>query len=167
MKRLILIRHAKSSWAQPTMPDQDRPLNDRGKEAAKAVGAWLSEKYPNADEVLLSPAQRCRETWQAISGAGSAQVRVRVEDGLYLADEDKMLDVLKTATGECVIIIAHMPGIGALSRSLRRDPPPMHDIFNKYPTGATKVLDFRMDDWSRIQSGSGIFVDYVTPRDLI
>jgi len=164
MKRLILIRHAKSNWDETSTPDKDRPLNARGRKSAEAVGVWLSENYPEVGEVLVSSAKRCQETWQAMSGSLQDGINPRVDDTLYLADENQMLKILRTATSDCVVMIVHMPGIGSLARALRRDPPPMHEMFKKYPTGAATVLDFRVGDWSEVQIGTGIFVDYVVPK---
>ena len=90
-----------------------------------------------------------------------------VERGyLYLATDAEMLDTLRTATGETVLMIGHMPGIGDLARGLRQDPPPAHSLFAKYPTGAATVLDFQIDDWADAQFGSARFEAYVAPADL-
>ena len=68
-KRLILTRHAKSSWDDPAMADHDRPLNDRGKAAAADLGAWLASRGYIPGEVLCSDAQRTRSTWSGIAPA--------------------------------------------------------------------------------------------------
>jgi phosphohistidine phosphatase len=166
MKRLILVRHAKSSWSNANMQDKERPLNDRGREAAPKIGKWLAGKGYQPDQVIASAATRCQETWAALADQLQPVSDVRFEDYLYLATPDEMLDVLKTATGEVVLLVGHMPGIGDLARELRRDPPPLHSIFSKYPTAGTTVMDFRIDDWAHLQVGTGIFQDFITPGDL-
>lgn len=166
MKRLILVRHAKSSWSSPATPDKERSLNERGKEAALKVGQWLAREGLQPDEVIASTATRCRETWDGLAKGLTPVEELRFEDFLYLATEQEMLDVLKTAEGDTVLILGHMPGVGDFARELRRDPPPLHDMFKKYPTGAVTVLDFRIDDWTQIQLATGVHHAYITPRDL-
>lgn len=166
MKRLILIRHAKSSWSNAETADRDRPLNLRGQQAAESVGAWLTQEGLQPDQVLSSSATRCRQTWQGISVSLKADVPVNFEAGLYLAGPMEMLAHLHKATGQTVMMLGHMPGIGDFARSLRRDPPPAHEMFQKYPTGAVTVLDFRIDDWREAQLGTAVFVRYMTPKEL-
>jgi len=91
---------------------------------------------------------------------------VRFEEYLYLAGSAEMLEVLKSATGETVLMLGHMPGVGDLARDLRQDPPPHHDLFRKYPTGAVTVLDFNVNDWDDITPGAGTLLTYATPDDM-
>jgi len=166
MKRLILIRHAKSSWSHSDLSDKDRPLNDRGREAAGKVGGWMAQEGLQPDQVISSSAQRCRETWEIIAPNLDDVQNTEFEDFLYLPSAQEMLSVLTTASGDCVVMLGHMPGIGDFARELRRDPPPMHGMFGKYPSGAATVLDFRIDSWSEVQPATGVFHAYVTPKEL-
>ena len=166
MKRLILIRHAKSSWSSGASGDKSRPLNDRGRAAATKVGAWLNKQGYMPDQVISSNATRCAETWDGISEILGKDATVNFEDALYLAGAGIMLSHLQSATGDVVLMLGHMPGIGEFARDLRRDPAPAHESFQKYPTGAATVLDFKADNWSDITNGTGKFVDYVAPREL-
>ena len=166
MKRLILIRHAKSSWSNSNLDDKERPLNERGQQAAGLIGKWLAAESLMPDQVLSSSALRCQETWAGIAEALDAVDKVDFVDFLYLATPQDMLNTLQTASGDTVLMLGHMPGIGDFARQLRRDPPPAHASFQKYPTGATTVLDFRIDDWAEAQMGTGRFVKSITPRDL-
>ncbi len=166
MKRLILVQHAKSSWSNAMLQDRERPLNQRGLEAAPRVGKWLADNGYQPDQVISSSATRCRQTWDGIASQLDPVIDVRFEDFLYLATDWEMLDVLHNASGNTVLMLGHMPGIGDFARELRRDPPPLHDMFRKYPTGAATVLEFRVDDWPEAQFGTGVFLDYVVPRDL-
>jgi len=166
MKRLILIRHAKSSWSSGASADKSRPLNDRGRAAATKVGAWLNKMGYMPDEVISSNATRCVQTWDGISEILGKDAAVRLEDGLYLASAGTMLAHLQNASGSVVLMLGHMPGIGDFARELRRDPPPAHETFQKYPTGAVTVLDFKVDSWAEILNGTAKFVDYIAPREL-
>lgn len=166
MKRLILIRHAKSSWSSGAADDQSRPLNDRGRAAAVKVGNWLKADGYIPDQVLSSNATRCAQTWEGIAPALEASPDVSFEEALYLAGPQAMLAALQSATGNTVMMLGHMPGIGEFARDLRRDPPPAHEVFRKYPTGAVTVLDFKAEGWADVQMGSGKFIAYTAPRAL-
>lgn len=166
MKRLILTRHAKSSWAESDLIDRDRPLNARGREAAGRIGKRLAASGDIPGQVLSSPALRCRETWEGMARHLPKVERVDYVERLYLAEPGEMLGVLRGAEAGTVLMLGHMPGIGLLVRSLRRDPPPRHESFEKYPTGATTILEFATEDWADLQPGTGKLVDAFTPRDL-
>ena len=166
MKRLILIRHAKSSWSSGAADDQSRPLNDRGRAAAAKVGGWLEAQGYAPDTVLSSNATRCAETWEAIAPALAASPEVSFDQALYLAGPQAMLSALQGASGDVVMMLGHMPGIGEFARDLRRDPPPAHEDFQKYPTAGVTVLDFKVENWSEAQMGTGKFVTYIAPRDI-
>ncbi len=166
MKTLILVRHAKSSWAQPALADRERPLNARGRAAAAAMGGWLAQQGYQPDEVIMSPARRCRETWDGFEPSLEPLNTLRIEDNLYLAPHDQMLSVLRTALGRNVMMIAHMPGIGEFARLMRRDPPPLDDRFRKYPTCATLVMNFEIDHWADLQTGTGVVQASMVPRML-
>ena len=166
MKRLILIRHAKSSWSSGASGDKSRPLNARGHMAARKVGAWLKAEGYQPDQVLSSSAARCMQTWEGLSETLGSEIPTDFQDSLYLADPDAMLQSLQAATGDTVLMLGHMPGIGEFARDLRRDPPPAHEAFQKYPTGAVTVLEFKADSWADAQMGTGKFVNYISPRSL-
>ena len=166
MKRLILIRHAKSSWSSGAADDQSRPLNDRGRAAAVKVGNWLKAEGYIPDQVLSSNATRCAQTWEVMASALGTSPDASFEEALYLAGPQAMLAALQSANGNTVMMLGHMPGIGEFARDLRRDPPPAHEAFRKYPTGAVTVLDFKASIWADVQMGSGKFVAYTAPRGL-
>lgn len=166
MKRLILVRHAKSSWSDQSIDDKDRSLNERGQADALKVGKWLASQGLQPDEVISSTARRCRETWDGIS-KGLAEVKdVKFHDFLYLASDQDMLSVLHGAEGKVVLMLGHMPGIGDLARDLRQDPPPMHDLFRKYPTGSVTVLTPHIEDWGQLGFGDADCEIFITPDDM-
>ena len=162
-RRLILTRHAKSSWDDPDMQDQDRPLNRRGRRAALELGEWLHSRGYEPDQVLCSAAQRTRETWAGIKAA-PLEVTPSVEfvESLYHASPDLMLRALQTAKGDCVMMVGHNPGIGELARMLPMRAPNDPD-FGRYPTAATLVLDFQVPDWADVRAGQGSVLDFFVP----
>ncbi len=165
MKRLILTRHAKSAWDDPTMADHDRPLNDRGKVAAADLGQWLASRGYVPAEVFCSDALRTRKTWSGIAPALPGAPVLELKPALYHAGPDVMLAVLKHGTADTVMMIGHNPGIAEFAARLVAAPP-LNPEFHRYPTGATMVVDFVADSWDDIAFGAGAVVDFVIPREI-
>ncbi len=164
-KKLILIRHAKSSWDDPEMSDHDRPLNTRGRRAAPLIGRWLADQGICPEQALCSTAARTQETWKLIAEALPGAAEADLLAGLYLADPAQMLHHLRGASADCVAMIAHNPGTARLAWSLAKAPP-NHAGFGHYPTGATTVMDFEIADWSELTQAQGIVRQFAVPRDL-
>ncbi|MCC0080443.1 MAG: histidine phosphatase family protein [Rhodobacter sp.] len=164
-KRLILTRHAKSSWDDPTMADHDRPLNDRGKAASADLGEWLASRGYVPEEVLCSDALRTRKTWSGIAPALPGSPILTLKPALYHAGPDVMLAVLKHATADTVMMIGHNPGIAEFAERIVAQPP-MTAEFRRYPTGATLVASFEIDSWTDIAWGQGATRDFIVPREL-
>ncbi len=162
MKTLILMRHGKSSWGDPTLDDHDRCLNERGIASAKALGDWLRDKGYSPDMALVSTALRTRETFAELSLPCGPQYH----GTLYLAEPDVMLASLRKAVGDTVLMIGHNPGIGWLAQDLVTHPP-AHPRFDDYPTGATLVVRFAVKDWAEVRPGGGEVLDFIAPRDLM
>lgn len=166
MKRLILTRHAKSSWDDPATPDHDRPLNERGRAAAAELGVWLASRGYVPGEVLCSDALRTRKTWSGVAPALPGTPILNLKPALYHAGPDVMLAVLRHATTDCVMMIGHNPGIAEFAARLVAVAP-LHDDFSRYPTGATLVCDFVADTWAEAGFGGATAVDFVVPAEII
>lgn len=164
-KRLILTRHAKSSWDDPLMSDHDRPLNDRGKAAAADLGEWLASRGYVPDQVLCSDALRTRKTWSGIAPALPGTPILDLKPALYHAGPDVMLAVLRHATGDTVMMIGHNPGISEFAHRIVARAP-LSPEFLRYPTGATLVCDFTADSWAEVSWGQGSVDDFIVPREL-
>ncbi|PZX06754.1 SixA phosphatase family protein [Celeribacter halophilus] len=165
MPRLILMRHAKSGWDDPRLDDIDRPLNARGQRNAVTMGAWLKTKGYIPDQVLLSSSIRTRETLDRVTRGLGLCPNTTVLDALYLASEHRILSALKKATGDCVLLIAHNPGIGEFAADFASHPP-LHPDFLRYPTAATAVFDLKADNWEQARFGENEVIDFATPREL-
>ncbi len=161
-RRLILMRHAKSSWGDPAQDDHQRPLNGRGRRSAEVLGDWLRHENIQPDQMLVSSAQRTQETCELLM----LEAEKAVLDALYLASPRAMLEVLKRASGQCVLMLGHNPGTAWLARDLVENPPE-HPRFSDYPTCATLVADFEIENWREVKPGSGTAVKFITPRELI
>jgi len=164
--RLILTRHAKSSWEDPHMTDHDRPLNKRGRASAGALGRWLAAEGYVPDEALVSSAERTRETWDTISETAGFELVADVSPALYLSEPDTLLNVLSGASGQTVMLIAHNPGASYMAQAIVATPPSTH-LFDRFPTGATAVVDFDLTSWDHVTWRSGQLVEFKVPRDLI
>lgn len=162
--RLILIRHAKSP--RPAgVADRDRPLSDRGRRAADALGRWMAREGLLPDTVLVSDARRTRETWEGVAAALPDAPAPRIERGLYEVGAEGMLAVLSRAEGRTVALVGHNPGIGDLAAGLLTAVPD-HPRFGDYPTGATLVARLPTEDWAALTWGSGEAERFVVPREL-
>lgn len=166
MKRLILTRHAKSSWDDPLTPDHDRPLNERGKAAAADLGAWLASRGYIPGQVLCSDALRTRKTWSGVAPALPGTPILDLKPALYHAGPDVMLAVLRHATADTVMMIGHNPGIAEFAHRLITRAP-LHEAFAKYPTGATLVAEFPIERWADAGFGQAAAVDFIVPRELV
>ncbi|CAN5719263.1 histidine phosphatase family protein [soil metagenome] len=165
MIRLILMRHAKSSWKAPAGHDIDRALNARGRRSAALLGAWLRENVLVPDHALVSAAARTRETWERLA-AVTGPLPVTLLPELYHAEPDVFLRVLRAAPEvPCLLALGHQPGIGETARRLLADPP-ASDAFRAYPTAATSGIDFEAASAAGIDWGRGRLVHFVTPRGL-
>lgn len=160
--RLILLRHAKSSWSEPGQEDRDRVLNKRGRRSAAAIGKWLFEKSYLPDEILCSTAARTVETLERLDISGEVVLR----DSLYLASSDRMMEELQRARSGTVMMIGHNPGIGDFAERLVVETPP-HGRFADYPTCATLIVDFDAESWPEVRFGTGRVQNFITPRELV
>ncbi|TVQ58087.1 MAG: histidine phosphatase family protein [Rhodobacteraceae bacterium] len=170
MRRVILLRHAKSSWADPDLADHDRPLNKRGRHAAPLIGAWLADRGFIPDHVICSSSARTVETWGLLRPALRVAPAPEIEPRLYHADPDAMLDLLRGApdAAQTVMLIGHEPGIGAFAERLSAPgaPPGCARAFAKFPTAAAAVIDLPVSRWAETELGAGRFHAFATPRDL-
>lgn len=164
--RLILTRHAKSSWDNMALSDHERCLNDRGRRSATAIGGWLARNGYLPNQALVSDAMRTQETWARIAAQLPDAPAPELSRSLYLASEDQMLSALRKASGAVVMMIAHNPGSAFLAEGLVVNAP-ADDNFRRYPTAATAIIDFNVARWADIGWNTGKVVDFIVPRDLL
>ena len=160
--KLILMRHAKSSWSTPSLIDHDRPLNGRGRRSAEAMGDWLRRNNHLPDQVLTSTSRRTLETFERLK----LDLLADEIHALYHASPETMLSALQTATRRSVLMLGHNPGIAEFAARLVSTHP-LHDRFDDYPTCATLIATFPTEDWAKVGYGSGTAVDFITPRELV
>lgn len=163
MKRLYLLRHAKSSWDEPGLDDRDRPLAPRGRKACRKLARHIRHEGIRPELVLCSSARRARETLELI-GDALGDPAVEVEDELYAADSERMLRRLRTLPegAASVLLIGHNPGLQDLAAGLASGSTRLAEAF---PTGALASLAFDRP-WFDLGQGAAELVAYVVPREL-
>ncbi len=168
MKKVYLLRHAKSSWKDQSLADLDRPLNKRGRAAAKYMrGVIARERYLPA-QILCSPARRTRETLHLLIDAFGGAVPVRYEKGIYLAEAQALLRRMRRLSESLgsVMIIGHNPGLELLALMLTDDDgsPLRHALSRKFPTGTLAVIDCSVDHWNELRPAIGRLAAFERPR---
>jgi phosphohistidine phosphatase len=167
MHRLLLLRHAKSSWDQPDLADHDRPLASRGRRAAMALGEHLRTLAELPELVVCSSAARTVETLHLIRSELPADTSVTIDETLYAADADELLGRVRQlpSTVACALLIGHNPGIGDLAVMLagRGDPAARAAMAAKFPTAAIAHLAIDQP-WSAVEPGAATLEAYWTPR---
>lgn len=170
MKRLTVMRHAKSDWGDAELDDFNRPLNERGWKAARRMGRELDQRGFHFDLVLASPAARARETIDAVQQKFDFKAPIRFEQRIYLASEALLLTMVQ-GLPESVhrpLLVGHNPGLQRLLLHLTHhgEHHLRHKIGEKYPTGAVAVVELPAHRWDQVESGSGEIVDLILPKDL-
>ena len=168
MKRLWLLRHAKSSWDHPGLADADRPLAPRGRRAADVLAAHLAAAEVRPTVVLCSSSLRTRETLAAILPALGDALEIRIEPALYGAGAAQLLDQLRQVSNKAssAMLIAHNPGIQDLALGLAGGGPAMAGLREKFPTGALATLELDVERWRDLDHGTTTATTLVTPRSL-
>jgi phosphohistidine phosphatase len=156
------MRHAKSDWSAHG-DDHDRPLNERGMKSAPAMGKWLRDMGWLPGEVLCSTATRTRQTLDLLD---LPDVPTRFERALYLAEAEDMIGVMQSAEADTVLMLGHNHGIAECAHRLVADWPD-HPRFMDYPTCATSLIRFDVENWSSVTAGTGICDAFAIPREVI
>jgi phosphohistidine phosphatase len=160
-KRLFLLRHAKSSWDDPSLADYDRPLAPRGRKAAKRIRAHLRHEQIRVALVLCSSARRAHETLDLVAPPGE----IRIEQELYGAPADELLERLRRVSdaADAVMLIGHEPAIRDLAVCLIGGGSELTE--RKFPTAALATLTFT-GPWSTLEPEHAELAAFVTPREL-
>jgi phosphohistidine phosphatase len=149
MKTLLILRHAKSSWKKPDLPDHDRPLNKRGKNEAPKVGQYLKENDLVPDLILCSTARRAMETAQAVADACGFEGTVDAHKDLYLSEPSIYLDILRCLPDEArrVMVVGHNPAVEELLTMLT-------EVDEHLTTSALAVIDLPISSWEELNEAT-------------
>lgn len=169
MRRLLILRHAKSDWPGGTQ-DFDRPLARRGQAAAPVMGRYLKSEGLMPDFAIVSAARRTIETWELVRAELGEETPFRIESSIYEAPVERLFSVVRDAAPAVatLLIVGHNPGCEELASDLTGygDRFAAQRMGQKYPTAGLAVLDFDIDDWSLLAERSGRLDRFVTPAAL-
>ncbi len=170
MARLLLLRHAKSSWDDARLGDYDRPLNVRGRASAPLMGRHIADHALAPDRVICSGARRTRETLAGILPHLSGDMEVSILRSLYEVGEEGYLGLIRRHGGKArtLLLVGHNPAIQETAISLigSGNPEIIDEIGVKFPTAALAVIDVALADWRNLEPGSGRVVAFFRPREL-
>lgn len=168
IRELFIVRHAKSDWSQAVARDFDRPLTKRGEKDAPLIAKWLKEQHIKPELLISSPAQRAKQTADAIiSQLQIPQQNISFDKRLYLASTDTLLDVLSELNHDltAVMLIGHNPGLENLIIHLSQDALPYKHDAKLLTTANVAQLRFKFA-WNSIQPKEAQLINFVRPRDL-
>jgi phosphohistidine phosphatase len=174
MRRLMLLRHAKTETDAPSGRDQDRRLDDRGRKDAAEIGRWIGSHPPFPDAVLVSSAVRTHQTWEIVWAAmkeTAPSPRLELLPELYGADPAQLLQSIREASvhdPKRLMLIGHNPGMHELALALARrgDDAGLRALASNLPTAGLAIYDFPIDDWNDVAFHRGQLVVFVSPKLL-
>ena len=153
--KLILMRHAQAEWGFG-IEDHDRALSAKGQVEAHSLGLWLTANDHQPSLALISDAKRTQQTFMALNQTCKTAVLTE----LYLAESKSLLLAIQNIETNCLLVLAHNPGIGEFAVDVINTKP-THPHFFDYPPGATLVLDYN------VQKGLVRVINFITPDDLM
>ena len=161
MKTLFLLRHAKSSWKDESLPDFERPLNRRGKQAAERIGRYLKHELIVPEIVLSSPAVRTRETTERVAKAAKWTPEILFDQRIYEAGGLQLLEVVSQIENErkTALLVGHNPGIEELLMLLTGES-------KHIPTGTFMQIDLKTSKWTNAADKRAKLAWLVKPRKL-
>jgi phosphohistidine phosphatase len=167
MRRLMLLRHAKTKRAKPGERDRDRKLIKRGRADAPIVGAYMAHHGLTPDLAVVSPAVRAQETWTLLAAAFDEMPRSKVDDRIYNANPQKLLEVIaEPRKARKLLIVGHNPSLHefALQLIASGSIEAREQLRKKLPTSGLVVFDLPIDDWSLAHPHAARLERFVTPR---
>jgi len=169
MKTLTLLRHAKSDWSDAVPRDFDRPLNERGRRAARTMGAYMAAEGLRFDQTVASPAARVRDTLDEVAKPYGEALAPMFDPRVYLASVSTLLDLVRATDAgvERLLLVGHNPGLEELALELAaddEDSPMRREVELKYPTATLAEITLPVENWGDVTGGR--IVRFVRPRDL-
>jgi phosphohistidine phosphatase len=175
MRRLILLRHAKTERDSPSGLDRDRRLDARGREDAPVIGHYLTDQGLVPDLALVSPAMRTRETWELLAASLKPEPAMDIVGDLYGADASELLQIIRMAAGRAddaavksIMVVAHNPGLHELSLGLigKAKAADREALQENLPTSGVAVFKFAVDGWNDVSVRRGTLDRFVSPKLL-
>jgi len=167
MRRLMLLRHAKTERAEPGERDRDRKLTRRGRADAPVLGTYMAHHDLIPDLALVSPAVRTQETWKLLAAAFAKPPKAATDERIYNASADRLMTVLsEPRKARVLLLVGHNPGIQDLAVELiaAGDAAMRERVTEKLPTSGLVVIDLAFDDWALLHPHAGRLERFVSPR---
>lgn len=168
MKTLTLLRHAKSSWDDPVKRDFDRPLNPRGRRAARTVGREMRSLGLSFDRVIASSARRVVQTIEEVEQSFGA-LSPDYDERVYLASLPTLVELVQETPDsvERLLLVGHNPGMEELTLFLAGGDGPLRaEVEIKYPTGTLAEIRLPVTHWRDLAEEQGTILRFIRPRDL-
>ncbi len=161
MKELLLLRHAKSDWGDPGLPDHQRPLAARGERDAPRIGEFLAANAFLPDLVISSPAERAKATAKRVLKAAGYTGDLQYDERIYMADAGSLLRLVRGLPDAAnrVLLIGHNPGFEELAASLCGGAVRM-------TTAALACIELADTQWATVEPDSGSLLWQVNPKVL-
>jgi phosphohistidine phosphatase len=161
MKKLLLLRHAKSSWKDAGMKDFDRPLNKRGLKDAELIGKFIGTKKVRPVLFISSPAERARQTVELVVTSAALQGELRFDERIYEASVSRLFEVISQIEDnvDVVLLVGHNPGFAELLHGLTGE---MRD----FSTAGLAGIELNIEKWSKVRASVGHLKWFVAPKDL-
>lgn len=161
MKKLLILRHAKSSWEDASLRDFDRPLNERGLRDAPFMGKILGERGITPDLIVSSPAARAKSTAELVKKAADWSAPLRFDERIYEASPETLISII-AGIGDDVstcVLAGHNPGMEGIIKLLTGNSAEM-------PTASVAIIEFDIDSWSKVERGNGRLVEVLRPKEM-
>ncbi len=167
MRRLYLLRHAKSLWTNPAGTDFDRRLSPRGLRDSKNMASFIKKSDLPIELVLCSSAKRTTQTLEPIRSILKSSTQVVIEDAFYRADPREILNRLSQvpATIESILVIGHNPAIQTLAHAMAPAGPLREQLALKYPTASLTILDLDIRSWD-LGNSAASSARFIRPSDV-
>jgi phosphohistidine phosphatase len=166
----MLLRHAKTERARPGERDHERILAPRGRRDAPKLGAYIVRHAFMPDLVLVSSSARTRQTWELAATAFEDTPPVKFDERIYEAGPQAILNAVKETGPQIgtLLVIGHNPGLQELATQLVAvgDSDATRRLKEEFPTSALAVINFMVEDWSRLHAHGGRLEHFVTPGTL-
>lgn len=168
MRRLMLLRHAKTERAEPGERDRDRKLTKRGRTDAPVIGAYMAHHGFVPDVAMVSTAARAQETWALVADKFPKAPPRLNEERIYNASADTLIGVIGGAapTAQTLLVVGHNPGLHDLAMQLiaAGDVEMREQLGEKLPTSGLAVIDLPFDEWLLVHPQCGRLERFVSPR---
>jgi len=168
VKTLLLLRHAKSDWSNPSQQDIDRPLNQRGQKSAALIGQWLKQHHIQPEWAVCSPALRVRETMMGLHNKlNLPESLIQFDDRLYLASLTTLLDALSQCPDDMdqILLVGHNPGLEQLLDYLCGPGLPRTSSGKLMTTAALAQISLP-DNWHQLRPECGKLKQIIRPGDI-